>query len=531
MLVTELLEQNAALYGENVALVSIESDSLIPFDDASYASHRSSISWREFNEKANQVANFYNANGIGKGNKVGLLMRNCIEWLPIYFGIIKSGAVVVPLNFRYETADIVWAANFVELDALIFDQKCAKQVKMSIPKLPRLHSYIFVGPEKLCPPFAAHFKIAFDESAKNEPNHLLTPQDDVAIYFSSGTTGIPKAVVYTNATLEASCILEQHNHGQTRDDCFICIPPLYHVGAKFHWMGNLLVGAKGVLLLGFTVSAFFEAMSREQVTISFLLFPWAQDILLSLDSKKLMLSRYSLVHWRMIHMGAQPIPPSVVTRLQSYFPQLAYDISYGLTESGGPGCFDLGANNIRKGGSIGRPSAGWKAMVVDDCGKEVRPGEPGELLVQGSAMMRCYYKNEAATRSALTDGWLHTGDVVMEDADGFYYLIDRKKDIIISGGENIYPAEIEDFLRLHESVKDVAVFGIHHCRLGEAVVALVELNPGAFCTERDLLDFCSILPRYKRPKRVLLGKVPRNQIGKIEKAKLRSRYAKFNFLE
>lgn len=525
MLVTELLKKNAALYGDDIALVTVDSDGLIPFDDTSYTSHRSSITWHEFNEKANQVANFYNAIGIGKGSKVGIMLMNCIEWLPIYFGIIKSGAVVVPLNFRYETAEIIWSVNFADVDALILGPRCINQVQMGLKELTRIRSYVFVGSEELCPDFADSFTLAFGKSSKSEPNNHLSAEDDAAIYFSSGTTGAPKAVVYTNGTLEASCKLEHSNHGQIRNDSFICIPPLYHVGAKLHWMGNLLVGAKGVLLLGFTVPAFFETMSREQVTIAFLLMPWAQDILQDLDSGTLKLEGYSLEHWRLLHMGAQYIPPSVVKRLRACFPQLDYDISYGLTESGGPGCIDLGMNNLDKLGSIGRPAAGWEAKIIDDNNEEVSPGEPGELLLKSPNMMRCYYKDEATTNAALEGGWLHTGDIAKKDSQGFYYLVDRKKNIIISGGENIYPVQIEDFLRTFKSVKDVAVFGLCHHRLGEAVVALVELNPGASCTERELLEFCNALPKYKRPKRIFLGNVPRNPTGKIEKVKLRRKYS------
>lgn len=528
MLVTELLKKNARLYSDDIALVSVESNGLIPFDDTSYAAHRCAITWREFNEKANQVANFYNGIGIGKGNKVGMLMRNCIEWLPVYFGIIKSGAVAVPLNFRYQTSDIIRSVKFTGLDALVLDCKCVDQIEKGLTELSRIRSYIFIGEEESCPAFARYVKRTFGQSAKDEPNHHFAAKDDVAIYFSSGTTGEPKAVVYTHGTLEAACMREQSIHGQTNADCFICIPPLYHVGAKFHWIANLLVGAKGILLLGFTVPTFFEVMAREKVTIAFLLLPWAQDILLGLDTGTLKLENYSLGHWRLLHMGAQPIPPKVVRRLNTYFPQLDYDSSYGLTESGGPGCLDLGINNFKKSGSIGRPVAGWKAKAVDCNGREVKEGKIGELLVKGANMMRCYYKNETETMAVKVDGWLHTGDMVKKDSDGFYYLVDRKKDIIIRGGENIYPVPIENFLRSHELVKDVAIFGLPHCRLGEAVVALVELNPGTSCTENELLEFCKSLPKYQRPQKIIFGNVPRNPTGKIEKSKLRKQYASEN---
>jgi acyl-CoA synthetase (AMP-forming)/AMP-acid ligase II len=214
--------------------------------------------------------------------------------------------------------------------------------------------------------------------------------------------------------------------------------------------------------------------------------------------------------------------------LKTYFPNLDYDISYGLTESGGPGCLNLGINNLHKLGSVGRPAPGWRAKIVDDKSNETKQGEPGELLVKGPHMMRCYYKDKVTTNSVLVDGWLHTGDVAKKDSDGFYYIVDRKKDIIISGGENIYPVQIEVFLRAYKPVKDVAVFGVRHRRLGEVVVALVELNPGTSCTEEELLEFCKSLPKYKRPRKIVFGDVPRNPTGKIEKFRLREKYSAEN---
>ena len=248
------------------------------------------------------------------------------------------------------------------------------------------------------------------------------------------------------------------------------------------------MGARCVMLLGFNVFSFFEAMSREGITIAFLLLPWVQDILFHLDTGKLDLNRYHLSAWRMLHMGAQPIPPTVVRQMQQYFPDLACEVSYGFTESGGPGCLNLSSDRMDKLGSVGVPSAGWEARIVDSQGDPVVTGEPGELLLRNPHMMRCYYHDPETTAAALAGGWLHTGDLARTDEDGFYYIVGRMKDIIISGGENIYPVQIEDFLRTHPAVQDAAVFGICDCRLGEAVVAQIELKDGFSCTEASFLE-------------------------------------------
>lgn len=525
MLVTELLKTNAERYPDEEALVAVEAGDLLPFDERTYQSARRSVTWAQFNQIANQVANYYRSRGIGCGSKVVILLRNCLEWLPLYFGILKAGAVAVPLNFRYTSADIVRNAGFVDAEAVVFGAYSQAAVTEAFPQLNGISSFIYVGKPEQCPAFAQTWEVCFAKSDDSEPMVELSGEQDAAIYFSSGTTGAPKAVVYTHRTLEGACLMEHSNHHQTHGDVFICIPPLYHVGAKLHWMGNLLVGAKGVLLLGFRVEPFFETMWREGVTIAFLLLPWVQDVLYRLDSGTLDLSRYGLENWRLVHMGAQPIPPSVVRRLLEAFPGLDCEISYGLTEAGGPGCLNLGADRMDKLGSVGVPSAGWEARIVNPAGERLAAGQIGELLLRSDHMMRGYYRDPETTAAALREGWLHTGDLAKMDPDGFYYIVGRMKDIIICGGENIYPVQIENFIRTHGAVEDVAVFGLCDCRLGEAVAAQIQLKPGCTCSEEEMRTFCQQLPRYQRPGRFFFGAVPRNPTGKIDKVALRKEHS------
>lgn len=525
MLVTELLKDNARRYPDQEALVSVDAGALVSFEEQTYQAARRSVTWAEFNRIANQVANYCHAQGIGRGSKVAILLMNCLEWMPLYFGILKAGAVAVPLNFRYTAAEIARNAAFVEAEAVIFGAYSEPAVTAALPELTGVRSFIYLGEASRCPAYAKTWEACISPADGSEPLVEISAEQDAAIYFSSGTTGAPKAVVYTHGTLEGACRVEHSNHLQTHEDVFICIPPLYHVGAKLHWMGNLLVGAKGVLLLGFRMEPFFETMGREGVTIAFLLLPWVQDILFGLDSGTLDLARYHLEHWRMLHMGAQPIPPSVVRRVQAAFPQLACEVSYGLTEAGGPGCLNLSADRMDKLGSVGVPAPGWKAKIVDPAGRSLPAGEIGQLLLNSGHMMRGYYRDPETTAAALSGGWLHTGDLARTDADGFYYIVGRMKDIIISGGENIYPVQIEDFIRTHEAVEDVAVFGLCDCRLGEAVAAQIQLKPDSSCSEEEMRAFCEQLPRYQRPSRFFFGEVPRNPTGKIDKVALRKKYS------
>jgi acyl-CoA synthetase (AMP-forming)/AMP-acid ligase II len=298
-----------------------------------------------------------------------------------------------------------------------------------------------------------------------------------------------------------------------------------------HWFGSFLVGGKAVLLRGVKPKWILKAVSEEQVTIVWLLVPWAQDILDAIEREDIDLEDYRLGQWRLMHIGAQPVPPSLIRRWLKYFPNHEYDTNYGLSESAGPGCVHLGIGNIDKVGAIGIPGYDWFIKVVTVKGREVAQGEVGELCVKGPGVMKCYYNDEKATAEAIKDGWLYTGDMARIDEDGFIYLVDRKKDVIITGGENLYPVQIEDFLRGCDLIKDVAVIGLPDQRVGEIAAAIIEVKKGVACTEEQIMQFCEGLPRYKRPRRIIFDNVPRNPTGKIEKPKIREKYCKVNLVE
>ena len=532
MPITELLEQNCKLYGNDVCLVEInpevtetrrvtwkEYELMEPNPTTHY---RREITWNVFNEKANRFANLLLSRGVVKGDKVGILLMNCLEWLPIYFGILKTGALAVPLNFRYSSDEIDYCVNLADVDILVFGPEFIGRVEEIAEKISKNRLLMYVGDN--CPSFAEDYNSMTADCSSQSPDIVITDTDDAAIYFSSGTTGFPKAILHNHESLMHSCKVEQNHHGQSRNDVFLCIPPLYHTGAKMHWFGSLLAGSKAVLLKGTKPKAVMEAISAEKCTIVWLLVPWAQDILEAIERGDVNLDDYELSQWRLMHMGAQPIPPSLVAKWKEYFPNHQYDTNYGLSESIGPGCVHLGVENTHKVGAIGKAGYGWTLKIVDENRQEVPKGSVGELAVYGPGVMTCYYKDEKATNEVLADGWLFTGDMAQEDEDGFIFLVDRKKDVIISGGENLYPVQIEDFIRTHNAVHDVAVIGLPSKRLGEIAAAIIELKEGATCTEEEINEFCLKLPRYKRPHKVIFDDIPRNPTGKIEKPKLREKY-------
>ncbi|MCB5916093.1 MAG: class I adenylate-forming enzyme family protein [Dorea longicatena] len=532
MPITDILEKNCRLYGDDVALVEINPEmpetkrttwkefDLIEPSRAAY--YRREITWNVFNEKANRFANLLIERGIKKGEKVGILLMNCLEWLPIYFGILKTGALAVPLNFRYSADEIKYCVELAEIDILVFGPEFIGRVEEIADEISKGRLLYFVGDG--CPGFAEDYNAHTANCSSQSPKIDVNDDDEAAIYFSSGTTGFPKAILHNHESLMHAAKAEQNHHGQTKDDVFLCIPPLYHTGAKMHWFGSLLTGGKAVLLKGTSPKTILQAVSEEHCTIVWLLVPWAQDLLLALDNKELDIADYDLDQWRLMHIGAQPVPPSLIKHWKEYFPHHQYDTNYGLSESIGPGCVHLGVDNIDKVGAIGKAGYGWEAKIIDEQGETVKQGETGELAVKGPGVMTCYYRDPKATAEVLHDGWLYTGDMAMEDEDGFIFLVDRKKDVIISGGENIYPVQIEDFLRTNEVILDVAVIGLADHRLGEISAAIIELKPGVECTEEDIQEFCKKLPRYKRPRKIIFADVPRNPTGKIEKPKLREKY-------
>jgi len=540
MVITDFLERNARLYGSEVSLVELnpseERDSAVTWWDFNLiesagkdAPYRREISWKDFDRRANRFANLLLSRGFKRGTKVGILLMNCIEWLPIYFGILKAGCIAVPMNFRFSGDEIQYCLDLADVEVLVFGPEFISRLDAvhNAVKMTKLFFYLGKGG----PDYTEDCLELMGYCSSSAPPVALSEDDHAAIYFSSGTTGFPKAILHDHRSLLSSCVTEQNHHSQSREDVFLCIPPLYHTGAKMHWFGSLLSGSRAVLLRGVKPEWILRAVTEEKCTIVWLLVPWAQDLLDAIESGKVDIEKFSLSQWRLMHIGAQPVPPSLIHRWLKVFPHHQYDTNYGLSESIGPGCVHLGVENVDKVGAIGRAGYHWETKIVDEKGNEVAQGDVGELIVKGDGVMLCYYKNPKATEEVLKDGWLYTGDMAREDEDGFIYLVDRKKDVVISGGENLYPVQIEDFLRAYDKIKDVAVIGLPDARLGEICAAIIEIKEGVECTEEEINTFCESLPRYKRPKKIFFEKVPRNATGKIEKPALREKYCHGRLVE
>ncbi|MFB3884923.1 MAG: class I adenylate-forming enzyme family protein [Thermodesulfobacteriota bacterium] len=516
MNLSEILERNARTYPNAIALIE------------RYPSQglRRQITWKEFDEKANRIANRLMEMGIRKGDRVIHWMMNSIEWLEAYFGIIRTGAWAVPLNFRFTRRDFKYCVDVAGPKAVILDEQFVEKIEGIDDSFSKLR---FIVNSRNFHQGMASLENIMAEWNPNRVKVEVGDEDPCGLYFTSGTTGVPKAILLTHKNMECAAITEVVHGLRKPGDIFVILKPLYHTGDWIHWLSSLVLGGMAVIQRDkITPEAIFKAIDEERGTVAMLLVPWLQDILTALESSELNKGDYDLSSWRVVMLGTQHVPPSLVLRWKDQFPEMLYEVNYGLTEASGPGCTHLGIGNEHKLGSIGKAGFNWEARIVDEKGEDVPPGEIGEIVVKGNGVMREYYKNPEKTAETIKDGWLYTGDMAKKDSDGFIWFVERKKDVIICGGENVYPVEVEEVLQRHPKVHDVGVISLPDERLGEMIAAVIDLKPevvGSTEAGKEIERFCEEnLPRYKRPRRIIFDKVLRNPTGKIEKLIMRRKY-------
>jgi len=486
---------------------------------------RRTLTWKQFNDAINRVANYLSKElGVKDGDYVMHLQNNSLEWLITYYGIIKIGAVVVPLNFRFVGADILYAAEVCSPKVFMLGSEFLPVVQPVQKDLTTVDTYICVGDS--VPADMTDYKTI---AAYDDISEALVDVDDqhaIAMMFTSGTTGKPKPVLHTHFSLNNTAIGIGMSYFVQKNDNYVFFLPLYHSGTMFLWGPFYATGATGTILREFKDPKWIiEAIAEEKGTDVLVVVPIAVALLNAIKNGEINLADYDLSSWKYLEIGAQPVPFDVMKGLVETFPVGVSNI-YGITEGGGGGTFNLYPEDVlRKPGSIGKPTFGVEGKVVDFQGKEVPPGEVGELIFSTPRMMREYYRNPEMTEEALKDGWLYTGDLVKLDEEGFFYIVDRKKDMITSGGENIFPVEIEDALMDHPKIDDAACIGYPDDRLVEIVLAIVQLKEGETLTEEEVIEFAKTkLATYKVPRKVIFDTVMRNPTGKLMKPQMRVKY-------
>ncbi|MBV1876596.1 MAG: long-chain fatty acid--CoA ligase [Pseudomonadales bacterium] len=479
------------------------------------------LTYAELNNRCNRVANALVADGICKGERVGLLLMNSAEFMEAYFALAKIGAVVVPLNWRLVADELEFILKDSGTERLIFGDEF-------LPTVAELHSrgdktdikqWLQVEGSEPVAEFATHYETFRDAGSVDEPECHAKDDDMLYIMYTSGTTGLPKGVVHTHHSAIWAVITMGITAEHREKDRYLACLPMFHVGALSPLAVNVWQGATSIVMRSFDPVRAWELIQQEKITTG-LAVPAMLNFMLQVAFDQY---DYSSLRW--IMTGAAPVPVS----LTEQYNELGIGLLqvYGLTESCGPTCLMDADNALRKPGSTGRAFFHTNVKIMDDNGQQCAPGVAGEIWVQGAHIMREYWHRPEATADTLVDGWLRTGDVATMDDEGFVTIQDRMKDMIISGGENVYPAEIEGVLAAHPAINDVAIIGQQSAKWGESPLAII-VTADSCLTESDVLSFCKgKLAGFKQPKVVeFIDEIPRNPSGKILKRLLREQFPK-----
>jgi O-succinylbenzoate-CoA ligase len=482
------------------------------------------FSYRELNARCNRTAHALRALGVKKGDRVALLLMNGAEYVESFFAAAKIGAIVVPLNWRLVPDELAFILGDSGAKLLIFGEEFAD----AVADLHRrgsaeteLRHWLRVDSEdaRPRPDWALSYAELQAEASDQEPWVGAADHDELYIMYTSGTTGLPKGAVHTHETSTWAVLTINATADLRHHDRYLLMLPLFHVGALTPLTGSVHRGVTNAILRAFDPGVAWRTIEAERIT-TMLAVPAMLNFMLQVPEREQV--DHSSLRWCM--SGAAPVPVSLIEA----YGKLGIEIHqvYGLTESCGPACLISPEEALAKAGSTGKAFFHTDVRVVDEQGNRVEPGATGEVLVRGRHVMKGYWQRPEATAEAIRDGWLHTGDVAAIDEDGFIYIQDRIKDMIISGGENVYPAEIENVIVAHPKVSEVGVIGQASDRWGESPVAIV-VKSDASLSEQDVLDHCQgKLARFKQPVRVYFAdEIPRNPSGKILKRLLRDEYA------
>jgi fatty-acyl-CoA synthase len=499
----QILTLASRKYPQNTALISDEER----------------ITYRDFNSRVNRLAHALLRLGLKKGDKVAALFYNSVPFVESYFAAIKAGGVFVPVNFRFVGKEATYVLNQSDARFFFFGEEFIPLVQGIQTHLPQVESRITTGifPD----PKVRKYSDLFTDSPESEPPVSLCEDDDCQIMYTSGTTGKPKGAVITHRNVLWNLFNTIYGREEKEGEVSLVVGPLYHTAAlNNHFTLRVALGGTSILVKEFHAQRVLEVIARERVTV-ISGAPAMFHFLLNLPDKE----RYDTQSVTKCTTGASILPDETKARLFKFFPNVKgiYDV-YGCTECSPNICILKAKDSLRKKESVGPPLPFLEVRIVDDQGLPVPPGSVGELTCRGPNVMKGYYQDPQGTSEALRDGWLHTGDLARMDEEGFVYIVDRKKDMIISGGENIYPREIEELLYRHPKVRDAAVVGIPDPLWGESVRAFIVLKNQETMKEDEVVDYCrSHLASYKKPKSVLfVPSLPRNPSGKVLKTVLRT---------
>jgi len=477
------------------------------------------FTYAQLNARSNRIAHVLRGRGVAAGDRVALLLMNGAEYVETYFALAKIGAVTVPLNWRLVPDELAFILGDAGARTLVFDSEFDDAASDLHGRDTTIESWIRVGEPGAAVEFALDYDTLTGEASEAEPEGQAADDDLLFIMYTSGTTGLPKGAVHTHATSISASLTINMTADMRHADRYLQMLPLFHVGALTPATAAIHRGATVILMRTFDPAAVFPTIERERVTTG-LAVPAMLRFMLAAGNHGA--HDHSSLRWLM--SGAAPVPVPLIEA----FAELDIEIHqvYGLTECCGPACLISPEEALAKAGSTGPAFFHTEVRVIDSDGRDVAPGAVGEVIIRGEHVMKEYWNRPDATEETLREGWLHSGDMATVDKEGFVYIQDRKKDMIISGGENVYPAEIENVLSAHPEIADCAVIGMPSEKWGESPAAVVVPAPDAKMVAADVIRWCEgKLARFKTPKVVeFTDIIPRNPTGKILKRVLRDQY-------
>ncbi len=487
-----------------------------------YQSER--ITYAEFNARVNSLVHALQAMGVNKGDSIGILSWNCLDYLIVYGAAMKGGYILSRFNPRLTAEELNYLINYSEADTLFVGSELVDVTNSLRPQLPKVKNFVSLEDRAAD---MAYLNELLTSYPSEEPDVQVEEDDGLYIVYTSGTTGVPRGAVYAHRQAWEDSRTYTINLGIQSDDKHVQIAPIFHIAGDTMLRSILYAGGCNIIMKFFDPAATLQLIQDEKAThVS--IVPTHLIAMLAVPN----VDKYDVGSLKYIWYGGSPMPLEVLKRgLETFGP--VFGQGYGQSESGPAICHlpkqehnVLGRPEEKILGSVGQPDIGVQVRVVNEAGNDVAPGKMGEIIVRSKHMMLEYWNKPDDTSNTIVDGWLHTGDMGCYDEKGYIYIVDRKKDMIITGGENVYPREIEEILYKHPAVQEVAVIGIPDPYWVEKVHAVVTLKKGASVTADELIALCKKnLAGYKSPKSVeFTDSLPKNPSGKILKRELREKY-------
>ncbi len=479
------------------------------------------FTYRELNERSNRIANALVDGGVSPGDRVALLLMNSHEFIEAFYGLGKVGGVNVALNWRLVADELSFILGDSGAEVMLFGTPFAEVVSELHARgaeATAITRWIHVGDAADTPDWAENYEAVLAAASIDEPEAAASDDDLFFIMYTSGTTGLPKGVMHSHSTTLWALITASATAEMRKGDRYLICLPLFHVGALNPLMTTVYQAGTCVIMREFDPVRIWELFGEEKITVTLAVPAALQFMLTTLDKDK---HDYSTLRWVM--SGASPVPVNLIEA----YAGMGIEIHqvYGLTETGGPACLIDPDNAIKRAGSTGKGFFHTEVKIVDEDGNEVGADEPGEVYVRGPHIMVGYWNRPDATEESVVDGWLHTGDIAVYDEDGYVYIQDRVKDMIISGGENVYPAEIENVIVGVPGVRETAVIGVPSEKWGESPLAVVVREDESLSEEAIFAACQKSLARFKQPVKVeFIDAIPRNPTGKALKRILRDQF-------